>query len=56
MISEYTDWVNPDDPKRLSQQVADLFGDVYYNTPAIEMSKVHCNASGVKSYIYNVLP
>ncbi|XP_060588080.1 cholinesterase 1-like [Ruditapes philippinarum] len=56
VISEYTDWVNPDDPKRLRQQVVDLFGDFFYNSPAIEMSRVHCNGSDVDSYVYNFLP
>ena len=56
LISEYTDWGNPDDPKRLREQVLDLFGDIYFNAPGIEMSRVHCNASNVDSYVYNFLP
>ncbi|XP_060574264.1 cholinesterase-like, partial [Ruditapes philippinarum] len=33
IISEYTDWENPDDPKRLREQVVQLFGDICFNVP-----------------------
>ncbi|XP_045212408.1 acetylcholinesterase-like [Mercenaria mercenaria] len=56
LIAEYTDWKNPDDPRTLREQVLRLFGDIYFNVPAIEMSRVHSNASDVYSYLYNFVP
>jgi len=56
LIAEYTDWENPDDPKKLREQVVRLFGDIYFNVPAIEMSRIHSNASNVDSYFYNFVP
>ncbi|XP_060588079.1 acetylcholinesterase-like [Ruditapes philippinarum] len=56
IISEYTDWENPDDPKRLREQLVELFGDIYCNVPCIEMSRFHSNASNVDSYVYHFLP
>ena len=56
IISEYTDWKNPDDPKRLREKVIDLLGDIFYNAPAIEMSRVHSYASNGDSYVYTFLP
>ncbi|XP_045210658.2 cholinesterase-like [Mercenaria mercenaria] len=53
LIAEYTDWENPDDTKTLREQLVRLFSDIYFNVPSIEMSRVHSNASGVDSYIYN---
>ncbi|XP_045212410.2 carboxylesterase 5A-like [Mercenaria mercenaria] len=53
LIAEYTDWENPDDPRKLREQIVRLFGDIYFNVPAIEMSRVHSNASDVDSYLYN---
>ncbi|XP_045161076.2 cholinesterase 1-like [Mercenaria mercenaria] len=53
LIAEYTDWENPDDPRKLREQMVRLFGDIYFNVPAIEMSRVHSNASDVDSYLYN---
>ena len=55
-IAEYTNWENPDDPKRLREQVVDLFGDISFNNPAIEMSRLHFNGSNVESYVYNFIP
>jgi carboxylesterase type B len=56
MISEYTDWENPDDPKRLREQMINLYGDIYFNAPCVEMSRVHANETDVESYVYNFLP
>jgi acetylcholinesterase len=56
IIFEYTDWENPDDPKRLREQVVQLSGDIYFNVPGIEMSRFHSNASNVDSYVYHFLP
>ncbi|XP_045212406.1 cocaine esterase-like [Mercenaria mercenaria] len=56
LIAEYTDWENPDDPKKLREELVRLFGDIYFNVPAIEMSLVHSNASDVESYLYNFVP
>jgi acetylcholinesterase len=56
IISEYTDWENPDDPKRLREQAVELFGDIHFNVPGIEMSRFHSNASNADSYVYHFLP
>lgn len=55
IISDYTDWGNPDDPKTIREQLVRLFGDIYFNVPGVEMSRVHCNSSEVVSYLYNFI-
>ncbi|XP_045200146.2 neuroligin-4, X-linked-like [Mercenaria mercenaria] len=56
LIAEYTDWKNPDDPKTIREELMRLFGDINFNVPAIEMSRIHSNASDVDSYLYNFVP
>lgn len=52
---EYTDWKIPDDPLRLRNQLVRLKSDINFNVPSIEMSRIHSNASGTDSYVYNFI-
>lgn len=52
---QYTDWKTPDDPVRLRDQLVRLKSDINFNVPSIEMSRIHSNASGADSYVYNFI-
>lgn len=52
LISEYTD---SDDPNKLREQLLRLNGDMFFNVPGIELSRIHSNSSNVDSYVYNFI-
>lgn len=48
----YTDWENPNENKRVLKQYVKLVGDLYFNVPGIELSRLHANGSTAGSYMY----
>lgn len=48
----YTDWENPYGNKRILKQFIKLVGDLYFNVPAIEFSRLHANNSIADGYLY----
>jgi hypothetical protein len=49
--SRYTHWRNPNDPKLVRKQFVKLLGDLYFNVPGIEFSRLHANGSNPGSYM-----
>ncbi|XP_045159081.2 neuroligin-4, X-linked-like isoform X2 [Mercenaria mercenaria] len=53
LLFEYTDWKNPDDPDRIRDQLVRFYSDVFFNVPAMELSRLHANGTNAGSYVYN---
>ena len=52
LLYEYTDWTNPNDPDTIRDQLVRFYSDVFFNVPAMELSKLHINGTNAGSYMY----
>ena len=50
--SKYRNWKNPYTSNDVRDQFVKLLGDIYFNIPAIETSRMHANRSNAGSYLY----